>query len=171
MAFDAYLQVGDGSDIVGEATATGLEGKGWIAIYSFSWGASNPSTVSPGAKGLSAGRVSVSGFNLMKKTDNASNKLMTACCVGQHYPKATVVLRKATGTAGKQQIFLQYVFTDVLIESIQWSGSSGGDDEPTESLSLAFASFSNHYWMQDTATGKMAAGSSATWDITKVATS
>ena len=26
-----------------------------------------------------------------------------------------------------------------MVESVQWSGSSGGDDTPTESVSFAFA--------------------------------
>src|SRR5271157_2185081 len=111
MAFDTYLLVGDGktgaSGTAGEATADGLDPKtGWIAIYSFSWGASNPTTVSSGSTGLSAGKVSVSSFNVMKKTENSSCDLFQACCNGQHYATAQVVMRKAAGTTGKQAIFL-----------------------------------------------------------------
>ena len=35
--------------------------------------------------------------------------------------------------AGHSRSFLKYTFTDVMVESIQWSGSTGGDDTPTES--------------------------------------
>ena len=174
MAFDTYMMIADGKDVVGEATVTGLTtpaATGWIELYSFSWGASNPTTVSSGRSGLSAGKVSVSSFNVMKKTENSSNKLMTACCTGQHYATAIVVMRKATGTAGKQQIFLQYEFTDVMVESIQWSGSSGGDDTPSESVSFAFAAFKSTYWTQDEAKGTLKIGPVATWDSTKVAIS
>ena len=120
MAFDTYLDI---KGVEGEATATGFEKK--IEIYSFSWGASNPTTVGSGSTGLSAGRVSVSGFNLMKKTEKASATLFLACCSGTHFPEATVTMRKATG---EQKPFLVYKFTDVMVESIQWSGSTGGDD-------------------------------------------
>ena len=168
MAFDTYLLIEDGSKVKGEATAKGLTpATGWMEIFSFSWGASNPTTVGTAGKGLAAGKVSVSSFNIMKKTDNASPTLFSACCTGQHYAKASVVLRKATGDAGEQKEFLRYDFTDVMIESIQWSGSGGGDDTPTESVSITFAAVQIQNWIQDTAKGELAKGASAAWDLTK----
>jgi type VI secretion system secreted protein Hcp len=170
MAFDTYMIIDNASTVKGEATAEGLTPPtGWTEIYSFSWGASNPTTVGPGKGGLAAGRVSVSSFNIMKKTDNCSPQLFASCCTGQHYPTAQVVLRKATGSAGKQQIFLQYDFTDVMIESVQWSGSSGGDDTPTESVSFAFAAVKITNYTQDEAKGTLKKGNEASWDLTKVA--
>jgi type VI secretion system secreted protein Hcp len=164
------MHIDGGNNVKGEATAKGLEpADGWFEIYSFSLGASNPTTVGSGAQGLSAGKVSVSSFNIMKKSEQSSPLLFAACCAGQHYPTAKVVLRKATGTAGLQKIFLQYDFTDVMVESIQWSGSTGGDDTPTESVSFAFAKIKISTWKQDTATGGLAAGNGAQWDLTKVA--
>ena len=88
----------------------------------------------------------------MKKTETSSSKLFAACCAGQHFPTATVEMSKATGTSGEQQVFLKYVFTDVMVESVQWSGSTGGDDTPTESVSLAFAKVAIAYSKQDEAT-------------------
>ena len=41
MAFDTYMQLGDGSDVVGEATAKGIP-NGAFEIFSFSWGARTP---------------------------------------------------------------------------------------------------------------------------------
>ena len=46
MAFDTYLEI---KGVEGETTAAGYEKK--IEIYSFAWGASNPTTVSPGNGG------------------------------------------------------------------------------------------------------------------------
>ncbi len=173
MAFDTYLLVGDGktgaTGTAGEATAADLKPPtGWIAIYSFSWGASNPTTVGSGSTGLSAGKVSVSSFNIMKKTENSSCDLFQACCNGQHYGTAQVVMRKAAGAAGKQGIFLQYDFTDVMVESIQWSGSSGGDDTPTESVSFAFAKVKITYNKQDEKSGAVTPANNASWDSTAV---
>ena len=51
-------------------------------------------------------------------------------------------------------MFLKYDFTDVMVESIQWSGSTGGDDTPTESVSFAFAKVAIDYFKQDEATGR-----------------
>jgi len=163
MAFDTYLEL---KDIPGEATATGMEGK--IEIFSFSWGASNPTTISAGKAGLAGGKASISSFNIMKKTEKSSCTLFANCCAGQHITTATVYMRKATGTSGKQGIFLQYDFTDVMVESIQWSGSSGGDDTPTESVSFAFAKVAITYSTQDTAKGTMSKAGTASWDVTKV---
>jgi type VI secretion system secreted protein Hcp len=172
MAFDTYMQIDGGTDVVGEATATFTPAlPGAFEVFSFSWGASNPTTVGTTGSGLSAGKVSVSSFNIMKKSDKASAKLFSACCVGQHYKKAQVIRRKAAGTAGKQGIFLQYDFSDVMVESIQWSGSSGGDDTPTESVSFAFGIVSVTYNLQNTVTGEISKGSEASWNLTTAATS
>jgi len=172
MAFDTYMQIDGGTDVVGEATATFTPAlPGAFEVFSFSWGASNPTTVGTTGAGLSAGKVSVSSFNIMKKSDKSSAKLFGACCVGQHYKKAQVICRKAAGTAGKQGIFLQYDFSDVMVESIQWSGSSGGDDTPTESVSFAFGIVNITYNLQNTVTGEISAGSTASWNLTTAAVS
>jgi len=162
MAFDTFL---DMTGCAGESTAAGMEGK--IEIYSFSWGASNPTTVSSGATGIAAGKVSISSFNIMKKTEKSSPPLFSACCNGKHFATAVVTMRKATGEAG-QKAFLTYTFTDVMVESVQWSGSTGGDDTPTESVSLAFAKVAISYQQQDSASGNVGDPVKASWDLTKV---
>jgi type VI secretion system secreted protein Hcp len=104
----------------------------------------------------------------MKKTETSSAKLFAACCAGQHLKTATVTMRKAIGESGGQANFLVYTFGDVMVESIQWSGSSGGDDTPSESVSFAFANVKIEYSKQDTETGQMKPAGNATWDLTKV---
>ncbi len=165
MAFDTYLSI-QSPNVPGEATQANHAA--WIEIYSFSWGASNPTTVGSGSTGLAAGKVSVSSFNCMKKTETSSAPLFAACCAGQHYATATVEMSKATGTSGQQQVFLKYDFTDVMVESIQWSGSTGGDDTPTESVSFAFGKVAITYSKQDEASGAMSPAGNASWDLTKV---
>lgn len=161
MAFDTFLKI---KGVEGEAMQAKHTGE--IEIYSFSWGASNPTTVGSGTGGLSAGKVSVSSFNIMKKTDKTSPVLFNACCNGKHFDDAIVTMNKASGDAG-QVPFLKYTFTDVMIESIQWSGSTGGDDTPTESLSLAFAKVEIEYQQQD-AKGAVGKPVLASWDLQKV---
>lgn len=161
MAFDTYIKI---EGVEGEATADGFEKQ--IEIYSFSWGASNPTTIGSGSSGLSAGKVSLSSFNIMKKTEKSSARLFAACCKGDHFTSALVSLRKATGEGG-QGVYLTYKFTDVMVESIQWSGSSGGDDTPTESVSLAYGKVEIEYKNQGK-DGKLAVAGQAAWDLTKV---
>jgi len=162
MAFDTFLDI---PGCEGECSASGMEKK--IEIYSFSWGASNPTTVGSGSTGLSGGKVSISSFNVMKKTEKSSATLFAACCSGKHFATATVTLRKASGEAG-QKAFLVYTFTDIMVESVQWSGSTGGDDTPTESVSFAFAKVEINYQQQDSAGGNVGNPVKASWDLTKV---
>ena len=161
MAFDTYVEL---TGIDGEATAKNFEKK--IEIFSFSWGASNPVTLGPGAGGAASGRVSISSFNVMKKTDVASPKLFKACCTGDHFAKMIVSLRKQTGTGG-QDNFLIYQFDEIYVESIQWSGSTGGDATPTESVSFAFGKVTIEYKTQGK-DGKLVAGTPVVWDVRTV---
>ena len=157
MAYDAYMKA---KDVEGEATAKGMEGQ--VEVLSFSFGASNPSTVGPGTGGIAAGRVSVSSFNIMKRTDKASPVLFQSCCKGKHIGEIIVTLRKASGDSG-QAPFLKYTFTDCMVDSIQWSGSSGGDDTPTESVSFAYSKVEIEYFMQDDK-GALKTAGQASWD-------
>ncbi|MCC6242903.1 MAG: type VI secretion system tube protein Hcp, partial [Gemmatimonadaceae bacterium] len=111
MAFDTFLYL-DG--INGESTAVianpPLPTKPFEILH-WSFGASNPSTVGSGKGGLSAGKVSVSTFNVTKKTEDASPQLWLNCATGQHVAKASVIMRKAGGKDNKQMTFIQYDFT------------------------------------------------------------
>lgn len=160
MAFDAFLKI-DG--VESEATRKGFEKQ--IELYSFSWGASNPSTIGSGGGG-GAGKATISSFNFMKVTDKASPVLFQMCCSGKHIPRATVVLHKAGGDEAVN--YLTYEFENCFIESIQWSGSSGGDDRPTESVSLAFGKVSITY-IEQTITGTKGSPVVGSWDVMAVA--
>ena len=163
MAFDTYMDL---AGIAGEATAKSFEKK--IEIFSFSWGASAPVTVGSGSAGMSASKVSISSFNVMKKTDAASPLLFEACCTGEHIKTMKISMRKQTGTAGGQAAFLVYDFEEVMVESIQWSGSSGGDDTPTESVSLSFAKVKVEYKLQQKDGTLVAGPKPVQWDLTTV---
>src|SRR5262245_60253892 len=163
MSFDTYLKV-EGPNVDGESLAKGMEN--WIEVFSFSWGASNPTTVGTTSSGLSAGKVSMSSFNIMKKQEVSSCKLFAQCCAGNHYDKATVEMRKATGIDGGQKTFMKYIFSNVFVESIQWSGSTGGDDTPTESVSFAYAKVEMEYYKQDMK-GDVKKAGNASYDLTK----
>ena len=160
MAFDAFLKI---AGVNGEATRKGFEKQ--MEILSFSWGASNPSTIGAGGGGGGGGKVSVSSFNVMKKSDAASPILFQACCKGDHFAKAAVTLNKAAGANALD--FIKYEFEEVYVDSVQWSGSSGGDDTPTESVSFSFGKVAITYTPQnkDGSKGSPAVGA---WDLTAV---
>ncbi|MGH7421958.1 MAG: Hcp family type VI secretion system effector [Gemmatimonadales bacterium] len=160
MAFDAFLKI-DGVD--GESTRKGFEKQ--MEIQSFSFGASNPSTIGAGGGGGGGGKVSVSSFNVMKKSDAASPLLFLTCCQGDHYKTAVVTLNKSAGKAPID--FIKYEFEEVYVDNIQWSGASGGDDTPMENVSFSFAKVSITYTPQkpDGSKGSPAVGA---WDLTLV---
>ena len=85
-------------------------------------------------------------FHFVKKTDKASAKLLTACCVGEHIKTAPLVCRKA----GKdQQEFLTYTFTDLLVSSFQSGGSRHSDVIPIDQFSLNFSKIECEYKEQN----------------------
>jgi type VI secretion system secreted protein Hcp len=156
MSLEAFLKI---EGIPGESRKDGHKDE--IDILSFSFGASNPTTVGRGT-GAGASQVSISSFNIMKMTDLSSTAFFLRCAKGEHIDIATVALRKAGGTNPLE--YLTYKFTKVYVDSIQWSGSGGGDDSPTESLSLAFEKVEIVYSSQnDDGTAKKTVGSG--WDI------
>jgi type VI secretion system secreted protein Hcp len=159
MAFDAFIKI---PGVDGESTRKGFEKQ--IAILSFSLGASNPSSIGHGGGGGS-GKASISSFNLMKHSDITSPLLFQACCQGSHYDKVTVSLNKAGGKAPLN--FLVYEFEQVFVDSVQWSGSSGGDDTPVESVSLSFGKMSVTYTAQN-ADGTKGATKVGQWDLMAV---
>jgi len=155
MAFDAYLEI---IGIDGESLRRGYENQ--IEVLSFSFGASNPPTVSRG-QAVGSG-VGLSDFTFLKRLDAASSDLFLACCTGRRLEKVTCSLQRGGGIADAP--FMRYVFEDVFVSSIQWSGSSGGDDVPTESVSIAFARVTLQYATTH-AKGHMTPGRQGVWAL------
>jgi type VI secretion system secreted protein Hcp len=171
MAFDAYMwfeEPGGGAVLPeGETTDKEFSSKKAFEIYSFSLGASNPTSIGSASGGASSGKVSFSDFNVMKKTDKGSPKLLQTCCSGGHFGKVTVALRKSGQDKAKAgESFLVYEFHKVFVSSVQWSASAGGDDVPTESLSLAFGAFKIGYKPQKS-DGSLGTEVPATWSLIK----
>ncbi len=156
MSLEAFLKI---EGIPGESRKAGHADE--IDILSFSFGASNPTTVAKGT-GAGASQVNISSFNIMKMSDLSSTAFFLRCAKGEHIPEALVTHPKSGGTNPLE--YLTYKFTKVYVDSIQWSGSGGGDDSPTESLSLAFEKVEIVYSSQnDDGTAKKTVGSG--WDI------
>jgi type VI secretion system secreted protein Hcp len=165
MAFDTYVYFEGKGKIDGETTDHEFGPKKAFEIFSFSFGASNPTTVGSASGGLTGGKVSLSSFSMMKKTDASSAALFNAVAAGVSIDKMIVVLRKAGGD--KQLKFITFTFEEVMIESIQWSGSSGGDDTPTESLSAAFRKVTIGYQPQGKDGAAAGGEKTASWDVGK----
>jgi type VI secretion system secreted protein Hcp len=136
MAVDYFLKI-DGID--GESKDSKHGGE--IDLESFSWGATQTGAHSFGGGG-GAGKVQMQDFHFVMKNNKASPKLMLACAEGEHIKKGVLTCRKA----GKdQQEFLKVTMSDLLISSYQTSGSSHGDEVPTDQVSLNFSKIEFEY--------------------------
>ena len=157
MAYDAFLKL-DG--IKGESQDS--KHKGEIDIMSFSWGAAQTGTSAVGG-GAGSGKVSLQDLHVTKKVDASSPLLFLNCSNGSHIKEANLVVRKA---GGDQLEYLKIKLTDVLVSSYQPSGhAGGGDDIPTEAVSLNFAKIEMNYQPQG-ADGKALGGPIlAGWDV------
>jgi len=135
--------------------------KGEIELLSFSYGATQPGSAGHGG-GSGIGKVQVSDFHFSKYLDKASPKLFEFCATGKHTPKVVLTCRKA---GGEQQEYLKLTLSEVIVSSIQNSGS-GGDSLPTESVTLNFSKIEIEYKGQDEK-GNLTGGVKAGWDLSK----
>jgi len=132
-----------------------------IELESWSFGATNAGSFSSGGGG-GTGKVQMNDFHIVKKTDKASAKLFTACCVGEHLKTATLVCRKA---GKEQQEFLTIILTSVLVSSYQTGGSAGSDVIPMDQVSFNFGKIEYKYKEQK-ADGSLGGEVVGGWDVT-----
>jgi len=160
MAFDAFLQFKGSSPPTGESTDSTYSK--WIALHSFQFGVSNPSDIGSATPGSGAGKVQISSFQVEKKTDNSSPDLFLACCQGSHFDTATVLMRKA---GGGQNVYLQFDFKEVYVDTLQWNGATSTDDRPAETATFSFSQVKITYTPQSTA-GAKGTPNVKGWDLT-----
>lgn len=140
MAVNMHIKI---ATIDGSSPVEGF--KDQIQIESFSWGMRQSTSFGRSGGGTS-GKVEVGDLNIVHVVDKATPKLMQACCLGKHLDSAVLTCRKAGGESNVD--FLTIKLTDVLISSVQPSGTAHGD-LPMESVTLAFAAFEVKYQEQD----------------------
>ena len=126
-----------------------------IEIESFSWGETQTGSFAVGG-GAGAGKVSMQDFYFTMLVNKASPALFLACAQGDHIKNAILTCRKA---GKKQQEFLKFTLSNVLISSFQIGGTGGFVS--TDQISLNFAKIEVEYKEQD-ATGKLT-GSITKW--------
>ena len=156
MAVDILLKI-DG--VEGESVISGHEGE--IDLLSWSWGMSQSGTMHNGGGGGS-GRVNIQDISFTKTVDKTSPNLIRACCNGEHFAEAVLLVRKA----GKDPLdYFKVTMSPVLVTSVS-TGGSGGDDRLTENVSINFAKMQIGYTPQkEDGTGE--AEVTLNWNIEK----
>lgn len=157
MAIEYHLKIGS---IKGESAAT--KHKDEIEVLSWSWGASNPTTVV--GSGMSAGKVSLTDLTFTKRVDKASPKLLELCITGNHVADATLTCSKQTGQKTPED-FLTIKLTEVYVSS-QQCGGSHGEDVGTESLSLSYGKI-NYDYKEQSASGALTSAGAVEYDLRK----
>ena len=118
--------------ITGPSTATGHVGD--IPAFSFSAGVS-------AKKGAGA---TCSDLSFMKRSDQTSPLLFATVLAGVDFPTVTLFFRGALD-GNPPSDFYKIVLNNVSITSVQDSGSGGGDDAPSESVSMHASSWVTTY--------------------------
>ena len=138
MANDMFLKI-DGID--GESVDSTHTNE--IELLSLHWGMSQGATMHTGTGG-GAGKVSVDDMVFTHSVDKASPILMQTCMSGKHIAKAVLTVRKA----GEKPVeFYKVTMTDVMVTSVQPSGSNGADGM-IETVGLAFSKVKIEYQPQ-----------------------
>lgn len=151
MAADIFAKLGD---IKGESLDD--KHKDEIEVLSWSWGMTNPASLS--GSGAGEGRAHFHDLSFTHKIDKASPQLMKACATGVHLKDATITHRKA----GKgHPEFIVFRMSDVVITSVADMDSA---DTSTETVSLAFAKVNVEYKPQK-ADGSLDAGIYFKYDL------
>ena len=153
MAVDYFLKL---DTVEGESKATGHTKE--IQVLSWSWGASNTSTVA-GSGGSGAGRTDMSDLNIMMEFDKSVTHLMQGLTKGTHF-KTGVLAAVKSGSGNKDYLIMS--LEEIFITSLQLSASS---EVPTVSMSLTYKKVKLEYKMQD-AEGVLTTAGTASYDLT-----
>ncbi len=94
-----------------------------------------------GTLGGRGGGVQMQDIAIVKEVDNASPRLLTACSNGEHFPEATIEFVTA---GGNDREYLVIEMENVVIQSVNTQGS-GGDDRPTEEVTISYGKASWEY--------------------------
>jgi type VI secretion system secreted protein Hcp len=140
MAVDIFLKL-DGI----EGESTDHKHKGEIALESFSWGASNSSSVNEGGGGGGAGKVTFQDFSFTAKVGTQSSQLFRALLEGRHIRNGTLTVnngREVETVVMLNEILVSSYKENVDVTTVQCDRDDQKttiNNTPTESVSLNFA--------------------------------
>lgn len=137
MAKDIFMKI-DG--ITGESKDARHAGE--IEVSSWHWRIHQSSNMLAGAGG-GAAKATVDDLVFVHQLDRSSPNLMTFCLTGRHIPRAVLTMRKS---GGAPLDFLKLTMSDVVITSVEPSGSEGGY---YEQIHLSFSKVKQEYVLQD----------------------
>lgn len=135
--------------IDGESTDSGHDK--WVIIESMS----SPifRSIPEGAKDQqrTKGETTLGDVVMVRQMDKSSVKLQEACANGTFYKEVEVHF--CTTVQNKQEPYLKYKLSDVIISSYSFHGTASGDPLPSEELTLGYTQVEWTYITVDPKTG------------------
>jgi type VI protein secretion system component Hcp len=111
------------ADIVGDSTDPGF--KDQSTVYGFCFGGTT--AVSSGGAGSGTGRTTFTSFNVTKRLDRATTRVLDKVARGQHITDATFAVQRS----GDKETFLEYAFKDLVVTGVTVRASGGSIFETT----------------------------------------
>jgi len=112
-----------------------------LPVLSYSWGATNSTTLGSTGTGAGAGTTSLQDFTLTLAPSSAEPGLWGHLTVGIHLDSATIHVRQLLG--GLETEYLTYTLTDVTITS--FTTNDDGSDAPQDTIQLHFGRVTESY--------------------------
>ena len=142
----AYMKLGD---IKGEASDS--DHKEWILLDSMS----SPMfrSVPSGAKDqqITKGETTLGDIAVSRQLDKSSTKLQEACANGTFFKE--VEIHFCTTVKNKQEPYLTYKLSDVIVSSYSFHGNSSGSPLPSEQVTMGYTKAEWTYIVIDPKTG------------------
>ncbi len=142
----AYMKLGD---IKGEASDS--DHKEWILLDSMS----SPMfrSVPSGAKDQqrTKGETTLGDIAVSRQLDKSSTKLQEACANGTFFKE--VEIHFCTTVKNKQEPYLTYKLSDVIVSSYSFHGNSSGSPLPSEQVTMGYTKAEWTYIVIDPKTG------------------
>ncbi|GLO63052.1 hypothetical protein MACH09_35600 [Vibrio sp. MACH09] len=139
-----YMRI-DGVDVKGGATVEGLDGTGWFALSSYSWGGVRNVAMDIGnGNNADSGMVAMSEVNIAKQVDGASEDLLSFLFnPGKEGKTVEIAFTKPEPTGQGAIVYFQIKLSNARLVSYNVSGSDGA--QPYESAALSYVEISQKH--------------------------
>jgi type VI secretion system secreted protein Hcp len=156
----AYLKMGD---IKGEVSEQ--DHKDWVLIEQMS--APIHRSIPAGAVDQKRlrGETTLGDVVVVRNLDKSSPKLQESCANGTFFKEVEVHF--CTAVANKQEPYLKYKLSNVIVTSYSFHGNAKGDPQPTEEITMAYTAVEWTYVVIDKDTGRKSGQVAAKYNVSE----
>lgn len=144
MAIDIFMRI-DG--VTGESKDA--HHKNWIDVQNFTWGATQPNTLTTGGGG-GAGKVNFHDLKVTAPIDKAAPTILKHSAIGRHIPKLEISVCKA---GGEQIEYSRITLDDVMVTGVEFDGQKT-NEVLWVTYSFQAVKLKTQYWEQTERGGK-----------------